>query len=87
MSAVPRLDEAITLKSITVDVTLPPRFARRLRATAYDRRRSVPEILGSLVAKGLVPDAHERKRLIQRDCEDTLESALLDVLGDDHECR
>ena len=87
MSAAPSLNEALDLKPLKIEIELPSLLARRLRATAYDRRRSVHEIVGSLVAQGLVPDANERKRLVERDCKDTLGRALLDVPGDDHERR
>ena len=67
MSAIPNRDEALTLKSITVDVTLPPRLARRLRALSYDKRTPPSQVAAYLLVAQLVHDDGERRRLIALD--------------------
>ena len=67
MSAIPNRDEALTLKSITVDVTLPPRLARRLRALSYDKKASPNQVATCLLAAQLVHNDDERRRLVELD--------------------
>lgn len=75
MTRVPSLDEALALEPLKLVVVLPPRIARRLRIRAHSENRSVLRTATTLLACALVPDAHKRRRLVERD--------LDDVLGDD----
>ena len=69
MSAVhiPSLDEAITLKPIKLEITLPSRLARRLRAMSYDKRTPPDQVATCLLAVQLVHDDGERRRLVELD--------------------
>ena len=53
--------------ALRLSVTLLPRFARRLRALAYQRGRDPERVASRLLAEALVPDPGERLRLIALD--------------------
>ena len=67
MSAVPSLNEAIALESLKVEIILPPRLARRLRALSYDKRTRPSQVAAYLLVAQLVHDDGERRRLIALD--------------------
>ncbi len=67
MSAVPSLDEALALESLKVEIILPPRLARRLRAMAYDKHAPPDQVATCLLAAQLVHDDGERRRLVELD--------------------
>ena len=72
MSAVPDRDEALELKALTVTTCLPPRLGRRLKCMAHSEGRSVERMASLILARGLVPDARERRRLVGLDLDDAL---------------
>jgi len=61
------VDDWAALKPIDLELTLGPRFARRLRCKAKDAGRSPQAMAAILLANALVPDAIDRARLIQRE--------------------
>jgi hypothetical protein len=66
-AATPTLEHALSDDPIRVEFGLPPSLARRLRALAYDEKRSPGQVAAWLVSRALVPDARERARLVSRD--------------------
>ena len=58
------------LAPITTTVTLPPRFARRLRCVAADSGITAERAAFGFLTRALVPDARDRRRLVERDLDD-----------------
>ena len=54
----------------TITVTLPPRFARRLRCVAAGSGITAERAAFGLLTRALVPDARDRRRLVERDLTD-----------------
>ena len=72
MSSAPNRDEALELEALTVTACLPPRLGRRLKCMAHGEGRSVERMASLILARGLVPDARERRRIVELDLDHVL---------------
>jgi plasmid stability protein len=59
--------EAVSDLPMRLRIGLPPWLARRLRIRAINEGRSVERTAALILARALVPNAGERRRLMQRD--------------------
>ena len=58
------------LAPLVVEVTILPRFARRLQILAAQEGRTVDAVAARLLACALIPDPEERRRLVELDLRD-----------------
>jgi hypothetical protein len=58
------------LAPLVVEVTILPRFARRLRIMAAQEGRTVDAVAARLLACALMPDPIERRRVVKFDLRD-----------------
>ena len=72
MSAEPResVQAALGLDALRLNVVLPPRIARRLRILANQEHREPEALAARLLARTLVPDRFERRRMVRADLRD-----------------
>ena len=61
---------ALGLEPLRLHVVLPPRLARRLRILANQEHREPEALAARLLARTLVPDRFERRRMVRADLRD-----------------
>ena len=66
-ASTPTLEESLSDAPLRVEFGLPPSLARRLRALAYEEKRSPARVAALIVTRALVADARELARLVRRD--------------------
>ena len=64
--------ELLELAPIRLAFAPPPRLARRPRTQASAAQRTPSALAATLLARALVPDLRERRRLVRRDLYDAL---------------
>ncbi len=66
-ASTPTLEESLSDAPLRVEFGLPPSLARRLRALAYEEKRSPARVAALIVTRALFSDARELARLVRRD--------------------
>jgi hypothetical protein len=66
----PASSSEFDLAPLVVEVTILPRFARRLRILAAQEGRTADAVAARLIACAVIPDPSERRRLARLDLRD-----------------
>jgi hypothetical protein len=66
----PNSSSEFDLAPMVVEVTILPRFARRVRILAAQEGRTASAVAARLIACAVIPDPKERRRLVELDLRD-----------------